>query len=56
MSKSIELLVKLHNPKCVSIETAGRGGVALLYKEQIYAWLSFANEQIPPRKILKRIC
>lgn len=35
MSKSIELLVKLHNPKCVSVETAGRGGVALLYKEQI---------------------
>ena len=35
MSKSIELLIKLHNPKCVSVETAGRGGVALLYKEQI---------------------
>ena len=35
MSKSIELLIKLHDPKCVSIETAGRGGVALLYKEQI---------------------
>ena len=35
MSKSIELLVKLHNPKCVSVETAGRGCVALLYKEQI---------------------
>lgn len=35
MSKSIELLVKLHNPKCVSAETAGRGGKSLLYKEQI---------------------
>lgn len=35
MSKSIELLIKLHDPKCVSVETAGRGGVALLYKEQI---------------------
>ncbi|MBN6069426.1 hypothetical protein HYE54_12020 [Aggregatibacter actinomycetemcomitans] len=35
MSKSIELLVKLHNPKCVSAETAGRGGKSQLYKEQI---------------------
>lgn len=45
MSKSIELLVKLHNPKCVSIETAGRGGVALLYKEQIICAFAQAENQ-----------
>lgn len=45
MSKSIELLVKLHNPKCVSAETAGRGGVSLLYKEQIIFAFARAEEE-----------
>ena len=45
MSKSIELLVKLHNPKCVSAETAGRGGKALLYQDQIIFAFSRAEEE-----------
>lgn len=45
MSKSIELLVKLHDPKCVSAETTGRGGQARLYKEQIIFAFSQAESE-----------
>lgn len=45
MSKSIELLVKLHNPKCVSVETVGRGGAALLYQDQIICAFAKAESE-----------
>lgn len=45
MSRAVELLVKMAEPKCVSMEAISRG-VASLHREQILAALAYAENNV----------